>query len=445
MTQEEIAPILVSLAVLLAVAHAFGFVAMKLRQPRFVGEILAGVLVGPFVLGKISTGLSQDLLGKPGDATAVVLDFTSWLGLLLLMFVSGTEVRRVLAREQRRPTAWILIVGTAVPFVIAFAISAAVPLHSVRGPRGRDIALVVVLATAAAVTSIPVISRIFAELRILHTRFASLVLGTAMLEDIALFSALALATALAGSGQGSLAGEIVRSTAVTVAYLVLGLRVAPLVLRRVNRLRINVLARRQRVAYALLLMLGYAALAALLDVNVVLGAFLAGFGLVGGMHGTERERFAAALDAVGRFAFATFVPLYFVLVGTRLNLGAGFSALVLLAFLFGTSALRMTFVAAASRFAGFGRTDALDLAVAMNARGGPGIVLATVAFDAGIIAPSLFTALVLTAVFTSQVAGWWLGSRLRSRGELLGEPITPPSTPASARAREVPAARPPGS
>ena len=426
MTQEQLEPILVSLVAILASAHLLGHVAAKLGQPRFVGEILAGVVLGPFVLGAIAPEATAALLGDEGDAadtTGLVLDFLSWLGLLLLMFISGSEVRRVLAREQQRATAWLLGVGTLVPFAIAFVVGGLVSTGDLRGPNGGEVAFLVVLATAAAVTSIPVISRIFHDLGILHTRFASLVLGTAMLEDIALFAALAVATSLAQPGADAVGGEVATHLAVATAYLLVGLLVAPRLLRAVVHRRWNVLARRQPIGYALVVMLAYTSVAAVLDTNVVFGAFLAGFGLVGGIQGTQREWFASALDAIGKFAFAGFVPVYFVLVGTRLELGAGFSLAVLLVFLVGSTALRGSFVALAGRFAGFGRRDAGDLAVAMNARGGPGIVVATIAFEAGIIAPQFFTALVITAIVTSQFAGWYLGRVLRHRGELLGERI----------------------
>ena len=426
MTEAQLAPLLVSLTVLLATAHLFGYIAAKLRQPRFVGEILAGVVLGPFVLGEIAPEATTTLLGDPGDvadSTRLVLDFLSALGLLLLMFISGSEVRRVLAREQRGPTCWILGLGTVVPFAIAFALGAALSVDDLRGPHGGEVAFLLVLATAAAVTSIPVISRIFHDLGILHTRFASLILGTAMLEDIALFAALAVATTLALHGSDTVGATLVSDLAVTSAYLLVGLLVAPKLLRAVVHRRWNVLARRQPVGYALVLMLAYTSVAAVLDTNVVFGAFLAGFGLVGGVAGTQREWFASALDAIGTFAFASFVPLYFALVGTKLELGAGFSIAVLLVFLVGSSTLRTSFVALASRLAGFGRRDATDVAVAMNARGGPGIVVATIAFEAGIIAPRFFTALVITAIVTSQFTGWWLGRALRQRGELLGERI----------------------
>ena len=375
MTESQLAPILVSLTVILVSAHLLGYVAAKLRQPRFVGEILAGVLLGPFVLGEIAPDATTALLGDRGDSadpTRLVLAFLSWLGLLLLMFISGSEVRRVLAREQRGPTAWILGLGTVVPFAIAFAVGAALPTEDLRGPRGGEIAFLLVLATAAAVTSIPVISRIFHDLGILHTRFASLILGTAMLEDIALFATLAVATTLARPGAEMAVGELVSHLTLTTAYLLAGLLIAPKLLRAVVHRRWNVLARRQPIGYALVMMLAYTSVAAALDANVVFGAFLAGFGLVGGIQGTQREWFASALDAIGKFAFASFVPIYFALVGTRLELGAGFSIVVLLVFLVGSSALRGSFVGLAGRASGFGGRDATDVAVAMNAAGWPG-------------------------------------------------------------------------
>jgi len=437
-TENQVGPILVSLATLLAVAHVLGFVAMRLRQPRFVGEILAGVVVGPYVLGQAFPQATESLLGSTGTPKALVLGFVSWLGLLLLMFVAGAEVRRVLAREQWGPTAWILSIGTAIPFSIAFFLAVVLPLNALRGPNGGPGAFAITLATATAITSIPVISRIFHDLKILQTRFASLVLGTAMMEDIGLFTALAVATALAHFQPGeSVVRLLVIHIGKTVAFLVLGLLAAPRILRWLGSLRVNVLARRERVAYALLLMLAYTAAAVLLDVNIVFGAFLAGFGLVGGFSGSERERFAWPLEAIGRVGFATFIPLYFVLVGTKLDLGAGFSLTVLLVFFVGSSILRMTFVGIAGRVAKFGRRDVTDLAVAMNARGGPGIVLATIVYEAGIISPSLFTALVITAVGTSQLAGWWLDRAIRTRHELLGEPVGEPPRSVSRPPRAV--------
>jgi Kef-type K+ transport system membrane component KefB len=137
------------------------------------------------------------------------------------------------------------------------------------------------------------------------------------------------------------------------------------------------------------------------------------------MSGAERERFAEPLDAIRKVAMAVFIPIYFTIVGTQLQFGHGFSIVLLLAFLVGSSLLRFGSVALASRLAGFRGLEVVNLAVTSNARGGPGIVLATIAYDAGIISGTFFTALVLTAILTSQAAGIWLASVLKRGAPLL--------------------------
>lgn len=424
MTTAQLAPVIVSLAVIVAAAHLLGHVFDSLRQPRLIGEILAGVVIGPFVLGQAAPAASAALLGTEGGdgaPTRLILMFTYHLGLLLLMFISGSEARRVLGSENRRPTAWIIGVGTSLPFGAALAIGALLPLGSYAGPAGDRTAVLLVLAIAVAVMSIPVISRIFYDLGILQTRFASLVLGVALLEDIILWAVLAIAAALAASGAvgSDVAQGVTAHVAITVAYALAGLAVAPALLRRLHGRRWNLIERTSPVGYAVLVLLAYGAVAAALEVNLVFAAFLAGFGLVGGVAGTERRHFAEPLDAIQKVARAVFIPVYFAMVGSQLQLGRGFDLALLLVFLAGSSVLRLGSVALASRLAGFRGLEIVNLAVACNARGGPGIVLATVALEAGIISGAFFTALVITAVLTSQLAGTWLAFVLHRGWPLL--------------------------
>jgi Kef-type K+ transport system membrane component KefB len=151
----------------------------------------------------------------------------------------------------------------------------------------------------------------------------------------------------------------------------------------------------------LLIAFAYVAVAGLLDVNLVFAAFLAGFAV-------SRKRLGDALATISGFSFALFIPVYFALVGYSLIFGKAFSMSMLLAFLAGACALKLLAVALGARLAGFRGLDITNLAVATNARGGPGIVLASVAFEAGIISAAFYTTLVLVAVLTSQAAGAWL-------------------------------------
>ena len=415
MSVNDIGLIMSTLVVFLAAVHGLAYLFERLRQPRLIGEIFAGILLGPFVLGHLSPSASAYLFGTgtSGVSINVVLHFIYWLGLLLLMFISGSETRRLLAVENRREIAWIIGVGTPLPFffVLGLGLAGFLPLQALVGTAGQETSALLVLAIAVAVTSIPVISRIFYDLRILHTRFASLILGSAVLEDIILWGVLAIATALATSAtlaQQHVVSNITAHVTTTVVYMALGLTIAPSLLKWLHNCRWNFLVRTSPVGYTIIIMLVYAALAAVLNVTLVFAAFLAGFGLVGGMEGSQRHRFAEPLDSIGKVAVAFFIPIYFGMVGYKLVLGAGLSLSMLGIFLVGSTVMCLVSVGLAARLAGFRGLDVINLAVVTNARGGPGIVLATVAYESGIINAVFYTTLVLTAVLTSQAAGAWL-------------------------------------
>jgi len=166
------------------------------------------------------------------------------------MLLSGAETRQLFTREERREVGWLAIVGTGIPFALALAFGPWLIRPSLAGPNGNRVALIIVLAIGVAVTSVPVVSKIFADLKILHTRFARLVLGVAVLEDIGLWLALAVATAMAG--KNVLKGkDISLHLATTVGFFVLGLTIVPRVVKQINKAQLNVFAKHSPVAYAL--------------------------------------------------------------------------------------------------------------------------------------------------------------------------------------------------
>jgi Kef-type K+ transport system membrane component KefB len=424
MTTDTLGSLTLALLLLVASASFLGQLAARLRQPKVVGEILAGVLLGPSLLGSLAPDTASHIFGDGGkDPATVVLAFLYNLGLLLLMFVSGASVRNVLGRENRKPTAWIIGLGTPLSFLVVLLVAPLLPLEALTGTAGSRAAVVLVLAIAASVTSIPVITKIFYDLGILHTRFASLMLGVAVLEDIVLWGVLALATAIASAtvatGGEAVAGTVTVHVGANVLYVLLAMTVVPLLLRWPSRSRWNVIATQSPIAWVVVVFLGYVSVAAALDVTLAFAAFLAGFGIVGGMRSTEHERFRAPIDAISHVSGAVFIPIYFALVGYQLDFTKGFSPLMLIAFLLGSSVVMLASRGLAARLAGFRRLDIVNVAVTCNARGGPGIVLASVAFDAGIISPPFFTTLVVTAVLTSQACGIWLDFVLRKGWPLL--------------------------
>jgi K+:H+ antiporter len=408
MPSSAIGPLILFLAILLTGAHLLGYLFARLRQPRVIGEILAGCILGPFVLGRWAAYTHFLQLDIAATEKKAALDLLYYLGLLMLMFLSGAETKALFQKHERKQIGWLAAVGTALPFFIMLALGSVLPLGWFMGVKSSRASLLLVMSIAVAVTSIPVISRIFFDLKILHTRFARLVLGVAVLEDIVLWAVLAIATAIADSS-GLPARKIALHIGITLVYFILGLVLFPRATKRISKSRFNLLAINSPVTFTLLIAFAYVAVAGLLDVNLVF----------------------AALATISGFSFALFIPVYFALVGYSLIFGKAFSIPMLLAFLAGACVLKLLAVALGARLAGFRGLDITNLAVATNARGGPGIVLASVAFEAGIISAAFYTTLVLVAVLTSQAAGAWLEFVLRK-----GWPLLSTDVPASNAAEE---------
>ncbi len=428
-SNSDLTSILFILLLLVGLAQLLGYFFVKLRQPKVVGEILAGVVLGPALLGRLP--LASGLI-EATKHQLNILNFVYWLGLLLLMFLSGAETRQLFSREERREVGWLAIVGTGIPFIVGLVLGPRLVGPALAGPNGNRISLIIILAVGIAVTSVPVVSKIFADLKILHTRFARLVLGVAVLEDIALWLALAVATAMAGKTALNVR-QMSYHLITTIGFFGVGLTIAPRVVKRINKSRFNIMAKHSPVAYAIAVLLGYCVVAGALNVSLVFAAFLAGFAVV---H-KKRRLFSEALDAIGKISFAFFIPVYFAIVGLKLDLVHGFSLWMVVAFIVGSCIVKILSVSLAGHLAGFRGLDLINLAITTNARGGPGIVLASVAFDAGIISPKFYTTLVLAAVLTSQMAGAWLDYVLRR-----GWPLLTPAPPADSTmvSEEIPSA-----
>jgi K+:H+ antiporter len=309
-----------------------------------------------------------------------------------------------------------------VPFLAGLGLVAALGSGRFEGEAGSRGALVLVFGIGVAVTSIPVISRILHDLGLLRTRFAQVVLSVAVLEDVIVYVVLAIAVGLAGGSSASfglghalgldgVAASSAYHTVVALAFLAAGLGGAPRLSRRLLRHRLNVIGRRSPIAFQLLWMLAFALAALLLGIVPIFGAFIAGLATHGDRHADARE----ARAAIASFAFAFLIPVYFAVVGAKLDLLHDFDVVFFLGFLAFACAVKAASVFAGARLAGETPRLSLHLAVAVNARGGPGIVLASVAYDAGIIDRSFFATLVMLSIVTSLLAGWWLE---RVRGEL---------------------------
>ncbi len=411
----DLAHTLIALAAILLCAHGMGSVFVRFRQPRAVGEILGGLLLGATVLGWVWPS-AQGWVFPTDGAPPVVLGAVYQLGLLLLLFIAGSELRTVFHRGERRTVAAVFAAGMAIPFLAGLGISQVIDQQSLWGPNGNTTSFVLVFSIALAITSIPVISRIMHDLGILDTAFARVVLGVAVLEDLVLYVVLAIAIGYAGGTGSALFGlpselgirggsnaDLIYHVAATFAFLALFVMAGPPVYRWIGGLEMNVIQRAAPIAHQLTFMILSTAAALMLGLEAFFGAFVAGIVVAA----TEPEPSQATL-AIRSFSLAFFIPVYFAGIGLGLDLIHGFDVVFFVGFLMAACLIKAASVYIGARAAGEDNYSSVNLSIAMNARGGPGIVVASTAFAAGIIDSNFFAVLVLLAIITSLVAGAWL-------------------------------------
>jgi Kef-type K+ transport system membrane component KefB len=417
--ENETARLMLSLVLLLAAAHGVGSLFAHYRQPRVIGEIIGGLLLGPTVFGYLLPDVHGELFQTAGPVSSA-LGAMYQIGLVLLLFVAGGEIGSILRRSERRTSMIITVTGLVIPFAAGIAAMQLFDLRFLEGPAHDSRALALVFGAAVAITSIPVISRIMVDLGITNTAFGRIVLGTAVMEDIVLYAVLSVAVGLTQSDQIGLASTLgLDPTSVAGAAYHAGVTALLFVLAMTaGRRLIGVLARTRSesighvacVAWLLALLFGVTVACVQLSVAPVVGALAAGI-MVGEV---DRDEVRAAMRSIASFAFAFFVPLYFAIVGLKLDLIHDFDPLFFVVFLLFACSVKAGSIYVGARLAGESASSSSNLALALNARGGPGIVLASVAFDAGIVNESMYVSLVMLALVTSLVAGSWLERVVRS-------------------------------
>ena len=268
---------------------------------------------------------------------------------------------------------------------------------------GNEISFGLVFTIGVAITSIPVISKIFFDMGIMNTRFSNTVLTVSTFQDLLLWILLNAATRIAA------AGELRLPDMIGVVAITLGLFAVVKVISDHTKPRERHLPPITFYSVSFVVLLLVCAGLYTVGINIMYAAFLVGY-VVKAVAGVD-ERIKNAMESLGNFAFSFFIPIYFALVGIQLNLLHNFSLtrfLIFFVIAFGLEGvgtlimLQLTDLRPAAK---------INFAVTMNARGGPGIVLATVAYSYQIINVEFFTVLILTTMLSSLIAGYWLRSQ----------------------------------
>lgn len=401
----------IAILLLLTSAHFFGDLFGKLRMPRVVGEIFGGLLLGPSGMGHVFPEFYQSVFLQQGQLLAAIY----WLGLVLLMFSSGFEIDRDFGRADQKTIAALVAGTTLIPLGFGWLSTEFFDLKALIGPAGNVVSLKLIITVGLAITSIPVLSKIFMDLGIIRTPFARICLATATIHDVVLWVFVSIAAGIVSSDSLSLSA-ISLHVFISIVFFTGALVIVPAFVRAVGRQRLGALVMGSEAVVVTLILFLFAAAASLLEVNLVFGAFLAGIVI----NLAKNAGFQEAKKQIKGFSMTLFIPVYFAIVGLKLDLGRHFDPLFFLMFLLFALAVQTAAVMATCRLLRFDALTSFNFAVALNDRGGPCIVLATLAHDLGIINDNFFATLVLLAIVTSLTAGSWLRYVLKNRWPLMG-------------------------
>jgi len=397
LSEQELICTFIALALLLAGAYLCGTLFERIKAPRVVGEIIGGMLFGSFLFPFFPKAVAGIFNSYEGQGK--VLNIFYQLGLVFLMFLSGYNTNLEIDKKNLKTIGCVFVGATflpmlgAIPFIQLFE-------EEYIGTMNNSISFALVFTIGVAITSIPVISKIFFDMGVMNTTFSNTVLTVSTFQDLCLWILLNAATRIAVSGEVKLVEMLI------VAFVTLGLfAIAKLVTKYVHVWKksfqtINFYS----VSFIALLLV--CALLYIAGINIMYSAFLVGY-IVKAVVGTEQETIAK-IDGIKNFAFSFFIPIYFALVGIQLDILNNFSFLRFALFFVIAFSLEAVGTLIMLIPTDLNRVTKINFAVTMNARGGPGIVLATVAYSYGIINLEFFTVLILTTMLSSLIAGYWL-------------------------------------
>jgi Kef-type K+ transport system membrane component KefB/mannitol/fructose-specific phosphotransferase system IIA component (Ntr-type) len=407
---DSSALVLLAIAILLTSAKACGTLARRLRQPAVVGEIAAGILLGPTLLGRLAPELQQTLFPMLGER-AQLLDGLNEIGIVVFLFMAGAEIDVAGVTRRARPALAVAVGGMILPMLVGASLGWLAP--GVLGWEGHQPRwlFALFLGTALCISALPVIARTLLDLGVYRSDLGMTVMTAAVLNDVAgwLLFAFILGNLQSGGSPPSLFDGVF-VMGVALALWAAGRPLVHILLSFVHR-------RTRNPASALAVMMpmvfGGAAASSWFGMHAMFGAFLVGATAAGSPHFREQTR-----GAMQDFVSVLFAPLFFASIGLEADFIADFDAgLVLLLFAV-ASVGKIVGCGVGARVAGIASREAWAIGFAMNARGAMEIVLALVAREADLIGQTTFVGLVVMAIGTSMLSGPMIARLFPRQGRL---------------------------
>ncbi len=399
MSHGETTTFLLAIALLIGSARILGEIAQRFRQPAVLGELVAGILLGPTVLGYVSPALQGAIFPATG-AVPVAIAAMATLSITLFLAVAGLEVDLSKLGQQGKAALAVGAVGIVVPFAIGFVPAYLAPGYLGAFPDSARMVFALFFATAMSITALPVIAKILMDLHLFRTDVGIVVVAAAIINDLAGWIIFAFVLALM-SESGANGYDVAVTAGATLLFAGLMLTVGRSLMHRLLPwVQAHSTWPGGVLGFVLSVSLLCAAFTEWIGVHAVFGAFL--FGVAVGDSPHLRQRTRATIEQFVAFIFA---PLFFASIGLRVDFVNNFNLPLVLLVLFLASLGKIVPCMLAARTMGFSWPESKAIGYGMNARGAMEIILGLLALQAGIIGEELFVALVVMALATSITTG----------------------------------------
>lgn len=394
---HPLALLLAQIVTIIFVARIFGWICVKLKQPAVIGEMIAGIVMGPSLIGMYFPEFSQTLF--PAQSLGN-LQFLSQIGLILFMYIVGMEIDMKILRNKAHDAVVISHASIIIPFAMGMGL--AYFIYEEFAPANVQFTSFGLFAgIAMSITAFPVLARIVQERGIHKTRLGTIVITCAAADDITAWCILAAVIAIVKAGS---LGSALYTILLALAYVLLMIKIVRPFLKRIGDLYVTKdKLSKPIVAIFFLTLVISSYLTEVIGIYALFGAFIAGAIM------PENVRFRNLfIEKVEDVALVLLLPLFFVFTGLRTQIGlldepylwkiAGLIFAVAVIGKFVSSAL-------AAKFVGQSWKDSLSIGALMNTRGLTELVALNIGYDLGVLSPELFSMFVIMALATTFMTG----------------------------------------
>jgi Kef-type K+ transport system membrane component KefB len=398
LSHVDVVHLLVQLSIMLVMGRLLAEAARKFKQPAVIGEIIAGLLLGPTVLGMINPDWFQALYPVPSSSATVLTGFVQ-VAVIMLLFIAGLEVDLHIVWQQGRQAVFTSLLGLLIPFFIGFIFPYNFPEFFGIAEGQQRIIFALFMGTAMAITALPVIVRILMDLSIFKSRMGMLIVASAMVDDVVGWLVFSVILGMIGKNGGSM--SVYYTIILTIGFVIFMLTIGRGLLNRVLPWVNKKMAWPGGVlSLSLALCFLGAAFTEYIGIHAVFGAFIVGVALGDSEHFSERAK-----EIVHQFINNIFAPLFFVSIGLRVNFITNFDPLLTLIIIVIAFAGKIIGSGVGTKLGGFTWRESFAAGFGMNARGAMEIILGIVALENGLINEKVFVSLVIMALVTSMSSG----------------------------------------